>query len=363
MKILQETLEASLMELLADEHSVDSLEDLKATIVDTIPDLAESTAESMLAKIKDDAAAGLKEKWEYQQQFEERLRKHWGKPLMLLDLFVSLATEAGDEFNKTFRDDAERSNDAKFKALTLLHARACQVASATLVLLRSGYSDDAHARWRALHEIAVVGTFIGEKGRAVAERYLLHDSVERYKLALKHRRHAKALGQEPITRKEFEALRTERDKLVARFGTPFKEDYGWAASTLGKKRPTIADVEESVDLEHWRPYYGMASDNVHANAHGAYYRLGSSLRPGEILLAGPSNAGLADPGHSTAISLNQITIVLLATKPNLDNIVISHILLKLVDELGEAFLQAHREMEALEAKSRSPDGAQCMSES
>ena len=146
MKILQETLEASLMEILAEEDSVGSLDNLKATIAEMIPDIAKSTAESMLAKIKDDAAAGLKEKWEYQQQFEERLRKHWGKPLKLLDLFISLATEAGDEFNKTFRDEAARSNDAVFKALTLLHARGCQVASATLVLLRSGYSDDAHAR-------------------------------------------------------------------------------------------------------------------------------------------------------------------------------------------------------------------------
>ena len=240
-----------------------------------------------------------------------------------------------------------------------MHARACQVASATLVLLRSGYADDAHARWRALHEIAVVVLFISEKGRTVAERYLLHDIVQRYKLALKHRRHAKAIQEEPITEKEFDELKAERDKLVARFGTPFKEEYGWAASTLGKGRPTIAHIEDSVDLEHWRPYYGMASDNVHANAHGAYYRLGSSLRPGEILLAGASNAGLADPGHSTAISLNQITTVLLATKLTLDNIVISKILLRLVDEIGEAFLQAHRELAALEAASRSPDAAQC----
>ena len=363
MKILQETLESTLMEILAEEDSVGNLDGLKARIAETIPDIAESTAESMLAKIKDDAATGLKEKWDYQQQFEERLRKHWGKSLELLDLFISLATEAGDGFNKTFRDEAARSNDPVFKALTLLHARACQVASATLVLLRSGYADDAHARWRALHEIAVVALFISERGRTVAERYLLHDTVQRYKLALKHRRHAKALQEEPITRKEFEELKAERDKLVARFGTPFKEDYGWAASTLGKKRPTIADIEDSVDLEHWRPYYGMASDNVHANAHGAYYRLGSSLRPGEILLAGPGNAGLADPGHSTAISLNQITTELLTTKPTFDNIVISNILLKLVDEIGEAFLQAHRELEALEAESRSRDVAQCGSES
>ena len=362
MKILQETLEATLMEIVAEEDSVGSLDELKATIAETIADIAESTAESMLVKIKDDAATGLKEKWEYQQQFEERLRKHWRKPLELLDLFISLATEAGGEFNKAFSDEAARSNDPMFKALTLLHARACQVASATLVLLRSGFADDAHARWRALHEIAVVALFIGERGRTVAERYLLHDSVQRYKLALKHGRHAKAIQEEPITRKEFEELKAERDKLVARFGTPFKEEYGWAASTLGKKRPTIADIEESVDLEHWRPYYGMASDNVHANAHGAYYRLGSSLRPGAILLAGPSNAGLADPGHSTAISLNQITTELLTTKSTFDNIVISNILLKLADEIGEAFLKAHRGLEALEAESRSPDAAQCGSE-
>lgn len=89
MKILQETLEGTLMEILAEEDSVGSLNDLKARVVETI---------------KDDAAAGLKEKWDYQQQFEERLRKHWGKPLELLDLFISLATEAGDEFNQTFRE-------------------------------------------------------------------------------------------------------------------------------------------------------------------------------------------------------------------------------------------------------------------
>ena len=363
MKILQETLEASLMEIVSGEGFAGSLDDWQAAIAETIPDVAQSTAESMLAKIKNDAAAGLKEKWDYQQQFEERLRQHWGKPLELLDLFISLATEAGSEFNETFRDEAARSNDPVFKALTLLHARACQIASATLVLLRSGYADDAHARWRALHEIAVVALFISEKGRTVAEQYLLHDTVQRYKLALRHREHAKAIQEEPITQKEFEELKAERDKLVARFGTPFKEDYGWAASTLGKMRPSIVDIEDSVGLEHWRPYYGMASSNVHANAHGAYYRLGSSLRPGELLLAGPSNAGLADPGHSTAISLSQITTEILATEPTLDNIVISNILLKLVDEIGEAFLQSHRELEALEAALRSPDAAQCGSES
>ena len=271
----KETFESSLTEILSDEDPIDNLDDLKALIASEVPDLADSIAESMLTTVKKDAPAGLREKREYQQQFEERLKNHWQKPLELLDLFISLATEAGDEFNKTCRDDAARSNDAMFKALTLLHARACQVASAILLLLRSGYADDAHARWRALHEISVVGHFISEKGLDVAERYLLHDTIQRYKLALKHRKHAEAINEEPIPRQEFEELRAERDKLVARFGKSFKENYGWAASALGKDSPSFENIEESVELEHWRPYYGMASDNVHANAHGAYYRLGS----------------------------------------------------------------------------------------
>ena len=183
MVMLQEMFESSLMEILPDEDSPDGKGDLEPRLASAIPDLADSIAESMLATIKKEAAVGLKEKREYQQQFEERLRNHWQKPLELLDLLISLATEGGDEFNETFKEESGRSNDPVFKALTLLHARACQIASAILVLLRSGYADDAHARWRTLHEISVVSIFIGERGKNVAERYLLHDHVQRYKLA------------------------------------------------------------------------------------------------------------------------------------------------------------------------------------
>ena len=259
--------------------------------------------------------------------------------------------EAGDEFNSEFRGDAARSNDAVFEALTRLHARSCQIASAILTLLRSGYADDAHARWRALHEVSVVSHFISEEGQKVAKRYLLHDGIQRHKLSLKLHKHAESLTEEPLSKEDIDELKLERDMLVSQFSKPFKETYGWAASALGKNRPTLEDIEESVGLEHWRPYYGMASHNVHANAHGGYFRLGlSDARTNEVLLAGPSDMGLADPGHSTAISLCQVTTVLLTTKPSLDSIVIPKILLKLEQEVGEAFLQVDRELEKLASK-------------
>ena len=126
MVMLQEMFESSLMEILPVEDSPDSKGDLGARLASAIPDLADSIAESMLATIKKEAPVGLKEKREYQQQFEERLRNHWQKPLELLDLLISLATEGGDEFNETFKEEAGRSNDPVFKGT---HPVACPSVS------------------------------------------------------------------------------------------------------------------------------------------------------------------------------------------------------------------------------------------
>ena len=295
----------------------------------------------MLKAIKQDARSGLKANRRLRQRFEKNHWKRWQKPLELLELFVALATEAGESCVKALPEDIARSNDAVFAALTPLHARACQVASAILALLRSGYADDAHARWRALHEIAVVSQFINEQGRDTANRYLLHDAIQRYKLARKLQEHAEAINEEPLSQEEFDEIKAERDDLLARFDKSFGQDYGWAAAALGDERPNIAKIEASVDLERWRPYYGLASDNVHANAHGTYFRLGlDEDDPSPMLLAGASSMGLDEVGHPTAISLSQATTALLTIEPRLDDLVSVYILMKLLDEIGEAFVQA-----------------------
>lgn len=348
MKTLQSALDSAIQDILSDDAYDGSEEGIISAMKKKMPDLVKDTARSMLSEIKSEMDAGLNEEREYRQQFEKRLQKHWQKPLTLLELFIALALEAGGDFNGSFRENAVRSKDYRFEALTRMHARACQTASAILVLLRSGFADDAHARWRTLHEIAVVSMFIGDSSQDVAERYLLHERVQQYKSALQYRRHTKALGLDPIPQAEIDQLEIQRNLLVDKYGKPFKGDYGWSASSLGKDRPTFADIEDSVDLEHWRPYYRMASDNTHANSHGAKFRLGlSDHQIDKVLLAGASNAGLADPGHSTAISLQQITLALLMTNTNFDTAVTMHILEELQDEIGDAFLQAHRALEVI----------------
>ena len=307
----------------------------------------ETLIHTALVQLKRKAPANLRKLDRALERREKRLRKRWRKPLNLLEMFVSLATEAGTQFNDEFRNDAIASGDAVLEALTRIHAKGCQIASAIFSLLRSGYADQAHAQWRSLHELSVVSSMISEYGQAIAERYIRHDVVERYKLAVLDQEFAERLGGDPLPAEEFAALKARRDELVVQFGKEFGEDYGWAAYLFDDRAPDFGRMEKKVGLDHWRPYYKMASDNVHPNAHGVYYRLGLSVYPHQVLLAGPSDMGLADPGHQTAISLCQLTINLLNIRPTASGGLRSEVMLKLEDEVGAAFLRVHRRMETL----------------
>ena len=345
---LHEVFESAIQNVLErSEYEVDDAE-LEEIISSVLPGAIEETAESMLATIKADAfREGIEARRAFRLEFEESLNSIWGEAFDLLGLFVSLATEIGSDFNDGFREEAVGSNDAVFEALTRLHGRACQVANEILVLLRSGYADGAHARWRTLHEISVVACLVGVQDQELAQRYLLHERIEQHKLARQYAEHYERLGLDPITQQELTALQEASDELVSQFGPSFKNDYGWAASVTNKQKPNFYDIEKLVNLDHWRPYYRMASDNVHANVHGAFYRIGLTPGSDDVILTGPTNAGLADPGHSAAISLCQVTSVMLATRPNFDCIVSSNILQNLTDEVGEAFLKGHHLVESL----------------
>ena len=84
----------------------------------------------------------------------------------------------------------------------------------------------------------------------------------------------------------FEATRSQ---LLDRLGRlAFDGHYGWASHILkpGTNEPvrSFTDIEEVV-LPHLRPYYQLASHNVHAKAKGIYHRLGL-MGDHEILFVG-----------------------------------------------------------------------------
>jgi len=316
-----------------------------AELEGSIPEIIEAMSAPILSGLKKEMPAMLKARRKDMKGFEKRLQNDWKKPFDLFEAFLVLALEAGAEFNREFRKDKTEAENYVLEALTRLHARACQIASEVLVLVKNGFADGAHARWRSLHEIAVVASFIKTHGNEVAERYLLHDKIESYKAASLYRKYYEMLGDEPIPQDEYDSIKAVRDELIARFGSSYKYNYGWASSTLNKADPNFRDIEENSGLDHLRPYYKLASHNVHANPKGVMFRLGLMENTQNILLAGPSNYGFTDPAQDTVISLGLVTITLVTTKPTIDNLVLSNILLSLEIEIGEEFFKIQKEIE------------------
>ena len=313
---------------------------------DVAPKFGEIAAETLLPIIIKDSKTGLKRSGRRREGFEKRLAKHWAEPLRLLELLVELAHEFGDSVIEDGGPKEHDPRDYTLDALLAIHARGCQISRAILALLRSGFADDAHARWRSLHELAAISSFISKhREEDVAERYLLHEIVQQRQLALSYKKHEVRAKLYPLRQEELDELDERYRGLVARFGRSFRSEYGWAADALGNKDASLANIETDVELDHYRPYYRMASQNVHGNSHAAFFKLGVGETDRTVLLAGPSNQGLADPGHGVALSLTQMSAALADAYPTVDRLVSVMVMNLLQDEIGEAFLRAHHEAE------------------
>ena len=287
--------------------------------------------------------------------FIGRLREYWG---VSLDLYYTIAVcleELGSDFNDSRRKVAAENNDFVFEALTGLHARACRTAFEVHHLLSGGFPMGALARCRTLHELAVAAALIQQYGRQpehhdLAERYILRDHVMNWKDALEYQKRCKDIGYDPFSEEEMAEFKTNRDAVVEKFGTSFKEENGWAAGLVpGQGRVGFRDLESLANLSHLRAYYKWASHEVHADAKG--WRLNHGRRgEASYLSSGHVNFGLADPGQLALNSLSLCTalLVLSASPPELSDLVAVMAIRQLIDEADQAFVDAENSVRAAE---------------
>jgi len=311
------------------------------TMQGLVDDVTDSMAESILQTLEERIDDMLDDQDTLQHGFVYNIESIWGEPLGLLQGLIVIADESAQGYSS--RTDEYRKDDLVQDLLIRIHAKAVQVTKEIFILLRSGFSDGAQARWRTLHELAVISVFISEHGEDVAERYISHETIDIYKAAVQYNDYYPRLGAESISEEEMELMRKDYQNLLERYGQSYKHDYGWAAGALAIKRPTFRDIEASIDLDHHRPYYKAASANVHGNSTGVFQSLG--LFPEEdIILSGPSDIGLTRPAQSTVISLNMITTTMLTHGANIDSIVVSKAIAKYGGKVEDAFIAIETEI-------------------
>lgn len=323
------------------------VDEIQARFESFLNDGIEDLIRSMIDELSPKVLGTLRKRWKREARrqlrelrgFNRRLKKRWGPAIDRLRMSLTIARELGQSTSEMLRRAHSSELPHLADVLPRLHARACQVTDETICLLESGFADGAMARWRTLHETAAVALLLAESGEEVATRYVDHQVIESYRAATDYRSCSARLGYDPMGDSEYQETKDARDQMIERYGPDFDGPYGWATEAVGKSRPTIRDIEEAAGIDHLRAHYRMASHNVHANPKGVFFRLGL-LSESDILLAGPSNFGLADPGHSAAISLAQVTAALCLREPNLDILVSQKLLGTLIDEIGDLFFRA-----------------------
>ena len=360
MDLLQKTFNDVLQDLCNSAESEEALEKIADAVPSHVEELLAKLPEDILTSIKAKAKEGLEERRHIHTEFVERNILRWMDAFDLLELHIEIAIEAGDSFNERIRPDAAPKGDFLFDVLVRLHAKGCLVSKEILTLLKNGYADGAHARWRALHELSVTAMFLATHGKEAAQRYLDHEFVEAYKGASQLNKYQSRLNATGFTDAELASFKDHYDAVSDKYGKDFRSPYGWAKPFLRKGKGTFFALEEAVNLDHWRPYYKWASQNVHANVKTIKNSLGLCEAVDDFLQVGPSNSGMTDPAHSTAISLSQLTCTLLFSAPNIDGIIMTKMLLSLSDEIGDEFILCgnkppYNKANSADAKSRAAD--------
>jgi len=312
---------------------------------DTLHKLAEDIAQSLLK--------ALGAQWDQRRLsdhaemagFRDRLEERWGNALDLLRMLLVICQEIGGEVAGRFRRSKSKKDRAKRAVLLRLHARSCQVVGEIVALIEAGFADGAMSRWRTLHELVVIANLASAHDDDLSERYVEHLAVESKRSLDQYESCAPLLGFRPFPKREAARIERRFKQVLKKYGAEFGSPYGWAAHHVNIKKPNFAQLEAAAGREAMRSHYKMASQNVHGGPHGIFFRLGLLDQGGELLLAGPSNAGFFDPGHLAARALVQITVLLFAGRAMLDELVMMKMLIAIDDAVTDAFALAERQLD------------------
>ncbi|MBR1151920.1 DUF5677 domain-containing protein [Bradyrhizobium sp. JYMT SZCCT0428] len=331
-----EALTQIFQQLLADGTlSVDQMETEGPRIA---ADFINKAAAVQLRDLKRRMPSSLREIRRDIRGFEKRNLQRWRRAFNLLETLYLVAAETGSDFNEAERPKIAAEKDFRCEALIHIHARALLVASECLCLMKCGYPDGALSRWRTLHELTVIAAFLSQNSGEVALRYLVSFEFRAVEAGEQMKKYAPRSKVEPPTDTEINALRSRCASHKTVFGPNIGNgDYGWASDVIGKSRPNLLDLEEAVGLDHWRPRFKWSSQHN----HGGHRPIGSLLAVTEVkspvFAIGPSNSGMVDPLHMTALSLTKATSALLISRPgNADRAIAAGLLLKLSDDVGKA---------------------------
>lgn len=331
-----------------------SVSEIKKINGDFLSSCVPKFAEIALQKIKENAVNTLAKNRNIENEFVRHIWTAWSDAFDLLQIFLESCVEAGNEFNKEVFSNHSEDEKYLLMALIGLHARGCGIGFEIFTLLKNGFPDGAHARWRTLYEITVIAKFISENGNEAAKRYILHDIIESFRGIEDYQKYCEIHGYKPFSEEKIACLKKDQEDMIHLFGKGFKDDYGWASDILRKKNLSLSpefkanfrEIERATNLEYMHPYYQMANLNVHAGSKSLTFRLGRPIESkAQSIHFGACDNGFTDPANGTSIALYALTSILLIQRQNIYRLITINILKNLRDEIGNTFFEIDKRLQ------------------
>ena len=272
------------------------------------------------------------------KSLKSSISNNWSDPLNKLEMMKFIMDDI-------FYGLIEREDiDDTIKNTILIHilSKGCQLLAEILVLLKAGFADGAYNRWRSLHELSVIALIIADSDEIVAKRYFDHESVNIFREASEFKKYKEKYGGEGISQESIQDAESNYNSVIEQYGNDFRNDYGWASALLQKKRPTLKDLEQFVELDYLRGHYLRSSNSLHPSVRGLFFRLGLPDIDDHYLLNGPSDVGLEDPCYLASTSTYMIATAVLNNvnnQANMDSIVFAKILGEINNQISDSTLR------------------------
>jgi hypothetical protein len=274
----------------------------------------------------------------YEKKVAKRISHKYGTGIKFFEAFLELNSKiSSNTYAKWFNQFNTIEDHVKLDTLIANHVRACQVANEVLVLIKNGFADGAHARWRTLHEICITFLYLYDSSYTVIEMYNDYFAIERWKKAKEYQENCVKLEWEPLANSELSSLESEKNRIIEKYGNAFAKPYGWTMNDLPSGQRNIRELEKLVEMGHFHTIYAWSSENIHSGVSGIKYRLSLKDDEQNHFLMGPNDTGFLDPVQFTSYSLTEMSKTLLHMENSFMNKIMEELLFLFQNELVKEF--------------------------
>ncbi len=212
-------------------------------------------------------------------------------------------------FSKIKNHISEHKPELDTKNTLVISLFGLAIRKSTIIseMLINGFVDGAMVVWRSLYENVITALTLSKSELELSERYIEHSCLNDSRKIESYLKNYRDLGFRSLPNEELKNVELRKEEVKEKYGANFlKNDFGWA-ETLFEVRPTLRKLEEFNELNRYRPYYIICSEQIHANFNSLNeFKQRSSIFLSEILTPSYQPIKFVDPMQFTIGILHEL---------------------------------------------------------